>query len=662
MKSLYYGAITVNSPPEVTPAVKRLRSHWSEPVYVQEGRYGFEETIMFAAYEGKLVPAEDGMVHMRKTMTTPVGKGWAAILSRELPDELIDQIRKAVADLHWTGGAELEYIRTLDDHRYLIDWNLRFPSWVHGASLETVNLPAALIAAAFEDLFGLKLTFQQPTRTPTETTGFIKTVMEIPWSPKIQPAILRGPEYLAQDIFGGVGGLPKRLQHPARQSAMAKLLQKELDQRELANGHQLDEIGADCLPSPEETRRILSTPYRHISVPILSETMKTFKSSMERAVKAGSGGTIDPIVALSVKTHPDPTVIQEALRSGFMADVISKAEIELSLKNGFRDDQLILNGPGKFWNRQAGPVLEPPPGKKFFAVFADSITEFERIVKGSPTGRVLGVRLTFPGTGSRFGLDVTDAQVLERLFTCVRSLPADVELGFHFHFASSDNGLKAWFAMCRVFVSTCRSIMDMLGRDCPKLTVLDLGGGFLPLLSDTRPLFERGLADLTRYIAETLPQVRKLVLEPGKSTSLLAGSLITRVLEIREPVIVQNCIARRDLAKGAPLPRAIVVDACLGDARILQQQTQYRNSYFLSSPKDTTEWELIKNEGTDVVLGRICMEIDILLPAVKLPENLKVGDYLAFTQAGAYESAAAYPFGEGHYYGNDTVRMLSADK
>ncbi len=47
------------------------------------------------------------------------------------------------------------------------------------------------------------------------------------------------------------------------------------------------------------------------------------------------------------------------------------------------------------------------------------------------------------------------------------------------------------------------------------------------------------------------------------------------------------------------------------------------------------------------MLGRLCMEHDIVASNVELPETAQVGDVLVFCDAGAYDMSMSYVFGRG---------------
>jgi diaminopimelate decarboxylase len=51
--------------------------------------------------------------------------------------------------------------------------------------------------------------------------------------------------------------------------------------------------------------------------------------------------------------------------------------------------------------------------------------------------------------------------------------------------------------------------------------------------------------------------------------------------------------------------------------------------------------------GKSRILGRICMEDDILADSVDLPPTVNIGDRIIIADAGAYERSMSYEFGYG---------------
>ncbi|MBN9510962.1 MAG: hypothetical protein J0I21_17860, partial [Alphaproteobacteria bacterium] len=53
--------------------------------------------------------------------------------------------------------------------------------------------------------------------------------------------------------------------------------------------------------------------------------------------------------------------------------------------------------------------------------------------------------------------------------------------------------------------------------------------------------------------------------------------------------------------------------------------------------------------GSGRVLGRICMEDDVLFVGLDLPDDIGIGDRLVVCDAGAYERSMSYAFGRAGY-------------
>ena len=48
-----------------------------------------------------------------------------------------------------------------------------------------------------------------------------------------------------------------------------------------------------------------------------------------------------------------------------------------------------------------------------------------------------------------------------------------------------------------------------------------------------------------------------------------------------------------------------------------------------------------------MILGRLCMEADILAESIALPASLQAGDMIVIGDTGAYDSSMTYDFGKG---------------
>jgi diaminopimelate decarboxylase len=58
------------------------------------------------------------------------------------------------------------------------------------------------------------------------------------------------------------------------------------------------------------------------------------------------------------------------------------------------------------------------------------------------------------------------------------------------------------------------------------------------------------------------------------------------------------------------------------------------------------EWQALRR-GSTRLLGRLCMEHDVVAANVELPAGARKGDVLIFCDAGAYDRSMSYDFGRG---------------
>jgi diaminopimelate decarboxylase len=86
----------------------------------------------------------------------------------------------------------------------------------------------------------------------------------------------------------------------------------------------------------------------------------------------------------------------------------------------------------------------------------------------------------------------------------------------------------------------------------------------------------------------------------------------------------------------------IVVDACIAE---LPLASAYPHRVFRVEDKRIVP----AGRGAVRVLGRICMEDDVLFSGLDLPEGTAVGDRLVVCDAGAYERSMSYAFGRAGY-------------
>jgi diaminopimelate decarboxylase len=609
LKGPYYDAARTRNWSEFENMRGFFSGLWStDNLFLQTHVTGYEESVSLAAYKGELLSC----VRMRKRDLTEMSKTWAGDVS-EVPAEFVEPLREIIRDLNWTGGAELEMVRDADEQLWLIEWNPRFPAWIHGATITGRNVLASLVEGAT----GVKA--QETVSTGDE---FTRVILEVP----VRPEIPLPP--LPEPFAGGVG---HSLKHPSGLLGFAHRLHGMNSDGHNGNGNEngngnghgkLIDNDLSALPASFVTD-ISATDFEQVATPSFLFLEKTARELFERAARIAENLSTKDIKvtnAYSMKTNPDARLVELAFDAGFLAEGISPLELNKALEVGFKAEQLILNGPGKWWRK------EYLPKEPIHAVFCDSAADLRRVVAAVDSGELkaqtVGVRLRTPNISSRFGIPVDTPDFFKTMIESVKTLPRDCAFGVHFHMASSNVGIRQWWHLFESILRWCGSIEALAGR---RIECLDMGGGWFP--DDWHEGADEQFKKAISSVREYLPHVTEIISEPGKALAQPSMALAMRILEIQEfknnfkEVVVDGSIAELPMYFFYP-------------HRILHQDVR------------TGELKTVER-GSTQLFGRLCMEHDIVASNVELPKDAQAGDLLIFCDAGAYDRSMSYVFGCG---------------
>jgi len=601
LKGPYYDAARTPSWDIFMAARAALTKVWStERLFLQAHVSGYEESVMLAAYQGELLSC----VSMRKRDVTAEGKTWAGDIS-EVDPGFEATLREMVRALNWTGGGELEMVRDPSDQLWLLEMNPRFPAWVHGATIGGHNLPATLVQGA---------TGVPARKAEVQASEFTRVVLEVP----VRDDYPLPP--LPEPFAGAVG---HSMKHPSGLTSLAKRLHK--------SNPELLEIVADDGPAADGKAEVPESFLADIASYDLAEVetpqflyfettaAALFKRAADRAHRL-STNEVEVVSGYSIKTNPDERLIRLALDNGFYGECISLLEVHKALEVGFRPDQIILNGPAKWWPEGMMPK------ERMHAVFCDSVADLERCVaameRGDMSSKHVGIRIRTPNVVSRFGIPLDSPDTFAKLVDAVGRLPADTAFGVHFHMASSTIGVAGWWHLFESMLKWCRSIEKLTGRT---IEILDMGGGWFP--DDWHSDDETKFAKAVETVKAMLPAVRQVVSEPGKAMAQPSMALAMRILEIQEH--------EEDHVEA-------VVDASIAELPMYAFQPHR----ILRQCGETGALQPL-GRGKTHLMGRLCMEHDIVASNVSLPEGTRAGDVLIFCDAGGYDRSMSYVFGRG---------------
>jgi diaminopimelate decarboxylase len=322
---------------------------------------------------------------------------------------------------------------------------------------------------------------------------------------------------------------------------------------------------------------------------------------------------------LSVKTQPvKPLLVAWGRQLGLGAEVISPFELHAVRSAGFAASDILLNGVAKHaWL---------PADIQGLRLHLDSLTEAKTIGPERLKGHRLGARCFIesghsaddPTVGGQFGMLGAE---LQETSDFLRRHGLALE-GLHFHLRSSITDADTYAAALERTLAMGQAV-----GIAPRY--VDCGGGFPSpgeaIWDGHRWLPDQlSLPDLVSKLAPIVrrhPSIAEVWFENGRHLTSRSGVLVLKVLEIKERL---GC--RFVLCDGGRTNHALVSDWQYHAIETLPRR---------SGPHTPT-----------IVCGPTCTAYDRLTRR-PLPEDLSVGDYLIWFNAGAYHLSWETRFSHG---------------
>lgn len=313
-------------------------------------------------------------------------------------------------------------------------------------------------------------------------------------------------------------------------------------------------------------------------------------------------------VAYSYKSNSLRALTRRLARAGLRAEVVSGAELEWAVQDGFSPDGILFDGPHKTNDELA----------RAFSLGArvqlDSLDELDRALARAPEGARLSIRLAckYRAKGpSRFGMTPEEhGEALRRAAAARRSIT-----GLHFHPGSNLLDPAAHAVAIEEFASQILTLSKGAGRDA----LLDLGGGYAASSAGgphpPAAAYAAAVAGAFERIGLAHDSV-ELVLEPGRCLVEDFGWLVGRV------------VARKTRPEG-PL---LVSDAGL---HLVRSLGAWRHPVVLLKRQAETSGSLYS------VFGANCFESDQLAKGLEGPADAGPGDLLVIGEAGGYDIPSA---------------------
>jgi len=356
--------------------------------------------------------------------------------------------------------------------------------------------------------------------------------------------------------------------------------------------------------------------FRDIPTPFYFYDMEVLKKSLDTVKHESDKSGIK--VHYAVKANANPVILKTIASYGFGADCVSYNEIRAAIEAGFDPSGIVFAGVGKSDHEINSAISDG-----IYCFNCESIPEIEVINEfAGKQGKNVNIALRinpnveahthkYITTGveeSKFGIHRHD---LGKVVDCLAGMSNLTLIGIHFHIGSQITKMPVFQSLCN-HVNEFRQWFADRNID---LNVINLGGGLGVDYEnpETEPQYEAYFELLRQFI--DLNPGQELHLEPGRAIVAQCGSLISKVLYVKDGVNTKFAI----------------IDAGMTDLiRPALYQAHHKIENISSSgPEETYD-----------VVGPICESSDTFARGISLPATTR-GDLLAIRSAGAYGEVMA---------------------
>ena len=362
----------------------------------------------------------------------------------------------------------------------------------------------------------------------------------------------------------------------------------------------------------DKIARKYSTPYYLMDGSMFLANIKAFQEAFKPRYNR-------LIVGYSFKTNYVPALCKIAKEAGCYAEVVSEMEYVLAKRLGF--EHIIFNGPIK---------------KESVLITALKDKAVINLDSGYELDTVLKYKSEYPeeevSVGLRLNIDLTDENGVSKVQCGLRvgrfgfsqtmmkgivSLLRDNGIkivSLHGHTSSSDRAVANYNLIVLQMLQVCECL------ELNDLQYFDVGGGFFGAAAkgidvSNKPKYENyANCILDACLSnEWFKQVQPaIVIEPGVSVVANVFSYVSKIFQVKE-------IAKQ---------KFLTTDGTVFDIKPTLHSSNLPHIFYT---KECCNKTCIAN-----LVGSTCMEKDVILKEVEVPEGIEYGDYVKIDGVGAY--------------------------
>ena len=353
-------------------------------------------------------------------------------------------------------------------------------------------------------------------------------------------------------------------------------------------------------------------------------------------------------VAYAFKANPHSAFATSLLNVDAHFCVVSMPHLKQLLKLNIKPQQIVYSHPIKSLDEIQFALQA---GVRCFA--CDSLAEIDKMAYFNIPAEIF-IRLDMDTAGSMVPLSdkfgVTPETALELMhYAAQRGLKP---IGFTFHIGSQCLYLENWKNAIKTVGSVWKQAKEAFGVD-----FINIGGGFaVPYANIPDFHLEDIAAQVYHSIDRYLPDVRRIVLEPGRAIVATAGALLTSVTGIAKRPDSNTWLY---IDSGVFNGLFETINNIRFPVKIVPVSENSLPSNFLHSIQHKS-FSQADNDGlhTYMLAGPTCDSLDKLF-SFRTPESILIGDRLLFQDVGAYGYSLESSF---NGYSMPNVEIVSLEK
>ena len=352
----------------------------------------------------------------------------------------------------------------------------------------------------------------------------------------------------------------------------------------------------------QDISKKFGTPTYCYSYGQLKKNIRDFKKSFS---------SFAPLICFAIKSNTNVNLIREIRKFGLGADVVSIGELMMALKAGIDPKKIVFSGVGKTSNE-----INYAIDKKILLINAESkseINEIERIARSKKKIVNIGIRLN-PNT---------DAKTLKQISTGGKKNKFGVDEKTFFDLVNYSKLSKNISLKClsvhigsqildyKPYEKMLKVVDKIIKKSNHKFKFIDLGGGMgISYEKNNKKLnYQKYNIAIKKFLKN---HKSKIIFEPGRSIVGNIGSLISKVIYIKE-------INKKDF---------IILDAAMND---LMRPALYGANHRTLPVIKTNQ----TSKKVYEFVGPICESTDKFTTLKKF-QKLKEKDLVVMCDVGAY--------------------------